>query len=778
MDGSNRMTPGSLCPLGADSGIAASPSAGSTPEVTVAIPVYNGGRTIGAALQSVFEQTYTNYEVIVVDDGSTDDTAVQVAKWANRVRYQRQPNSGPASARNTALRSARGRYVAFLDADDIWLPAKLERQIAYFARFPQTGLLHTGAVVSAAPTHAALDAIGAIGTAPGDDADTPPRLAYGDLFHGWLAISTLTVMAPRDVLLACNGFDEQRELHVEDWDLWLRVAARFPVGFIAAQLAIHRPGGSMSSAVEKTYRGQQLVIRKAAAVCGNACDVHAGAPEECVRSREFRLYSELGYERFWSGRTVEARAAFTHALQLNPGAMRSRVYHAATFVGPRWVRSLRILRDAWRRGTVPAGPEAGNLIHDTSFRRARSSAVRALHRVDDAVCGLGRPKYRVLFEAASPLSLDVARSLLEALRRDDRLELWFTANDGGWDVATTLGPAGPTNRLVSASRARWMKFDAYINTDFWNMTWLPRRTRRIHLFHGVAGKYGLDAPTRIAPVVATFDRLMFPNHDRLMRYAEAGLIDPDSPTAALIGYPKVDCLVDGSLNRAAILDHLGLDRSKPTVLYAPTWSPHSSLAASGESIITSLAALGMNVIVKLHDRSYDRSLRASGGIDWRTRIARLCDKYGVHFTTDMDISPYLYAADVLVTDHSSVGFEFMLLDRPIVVVDCPELIAKARVSAGKVTSLRSASDVVSADEVAAAVSRSLRDPLRLSGERRQIAAEMFYRPGTAGTRAIRCVYSLLDLCSPETLPIEARPQAALAQTPSLRPDYQRTTNHV
>jgi glycosyltransferase involved in cell wall biosynthesis len=760
------MTPGTLGPLDADSGIAASLSADSTPEVTVAIPVYNGGRTIGAALQSVFEQTYTNYEVIVVDDGSTDDTAVQVTKWADRVRYQRQQNSGPASARNVALRSARGRYVAFLDADDIWLPAKLERQIAYFARFPQTGLLHTGAVVSSAPTHAALDAIGA---APGDDADTPPRLAYGDLFHGWLDISTLTVMAPRDVLL---------ELHVEDWDLWLRVAARFPLGFIAAQLAIHRPGGSMSSAVEKTYRGQQLVIRKAAALCGNACDVHAGAPEECVRSREFRLYSELGYERFWSGRTVEARAAFTRALQLNPGAMRSRMYHAATFVGPRWVRSLRILRDACRRGKAPAAPDVDNLINATAFRRARSTAVRALHRVDAAVSGLGRPKYRVLFEAASPLSLVVAKSLLDALRRDDRLELWFTANDGGWDVGATFGPAGPSNRLVSASRARWMKFDAYINTDFWNMTWLPRRTRRVHLFHGVAGKYGLDAPTRIAPVVATFDRLMFPNHDRLMRYAEAGLVDPDSPTAALIGYPKVDCLVDGSLNRVEILDHLGLDRSKPTVLYAPTWSPHSSLASSGESIITSLAALGINVIVKLHDRSYDRSLRASGGIDWRTRITSLCDRYGVHFTTDMDISPYLYAADVLVTDHSSVGFEFMLLDRPIVVVDCPDLIAKARVSSGKVASLRSASEVVSADGVASAVSRSLRDPLRLSGERRQIAAEMFYRPGTAGTRAIRCVYSLLDLCTPDVLPIEARPQPAPATTPALLRDYRRTTNHV
>src|SRR4029077_12382973 len=138
-------------------------------------------------------------------------------------------------------------------------------------------------LVSAAPTHAALDAIGAIGTAPGDDADTPPRLAYGDLFHGWLDISTLTVMAPRDVLLACNGFDERRELHVEDWDLWLRVAARFKVGYLPNPLAVHRPGGSMSSEVEKTYRGQQMVIAQSAALCSTACSRHAAGPDDCIR---------------------------------------------------------------------------------------------------------------------------------------------------------------------------------------------------------------------------------------------------------------------------------------------------------------------------------------------------------------------------------------------------------------------------------------------------------------------------------------------------------------
>jgi len=107
------------------------------PEVSVVIPAYNAGRTITAALASVFAQTYRDFEVIVVDDGSTDDTPRRLADWADyRVVVVRQPNSGPAHARNEAIARARGRLVAFLDADDIWLPRKLERQVAYYRRFP------------------------------------------------------------------------------------------------------------------------------------------------------------------------------------------------------------------------------------------------------------------------------------------------------------------------------------------------------------------------------------------------------------------------------------------------------------------------------------------------------------------------------------------------------------------------------------------------------------------------------------------------------------------
>src|SRR5512143_2301357 len=101
------------------------------------------------------------------------------------------------------------------------------------------------------------------------------------------------------------------------------------------------------------------------------------------------------------------------------------------------------------------------------------------------------------------------------------------------------------------------------------MTGLTRSCRRIHLFHGVAGKYGLDAPVHIAPVVRSFDRILFANEDRLQRYVEAGIVEGDNTRARLIGYPKVDCLVDGSLDAREIRHALGLDPSRPTVLYAP-----------------------------------------------------------------------------------------------------------------------------------------------------------------------------------------------------------------
>jgi hypothetical protein len=419
-----------------------------------------------------------------------------------------------------------------------------------------------------------------------------------------------------------------------------------------------------------------------------------------------------------------------------------------------------------------------NLLQDTLCRRTRTAVVNAAHAADELVCRLSRSERRILFEAASPLSLAIFRPVLERLQRDRRLEFWFTTSDSSWDADRIFGAAGIGERVISATRAQWMKFDGYVNTDFWNMTWLRRRVRRVHLFHGVAGKYGLDAPVRIAPVVASFDRLLFPNEDRLRRYREAGLVESDGTRGQLIGYPKVDCLVDGSLDRAAIQTWIGLDPSVPTVLYAPTWSPQSSLNTIGTQLIPALARLGINVIVKLHDRSYDRRSQSAGRVDWGHHLDAICRSWHVHAGHGSDVSPYLFVADVLVTDHSSVGFEFTLLDRPIVVIDTPELIRKARVGADKVRSLQGAATVVhDVDGATRAIVSALAEPTRKSAERRLLADRYFYRPGTATARAVTCIYELLDIVAPEDMRHAVDVPRAV-QPASCPLPVSRTSNHV
>ena len=112
-----------------------------TPLVTAVVTTYNQGPYIGAALGSVLAQTHRPLEIIVVDDGSTDDTPERVDRSRDRVVYLRQPNQGVAAARNTGVRQATGELIAFLDGDDLWEPEKLELQINAAVRHPESGLI-------------------------------------------------------------------------------------------------------------------------------------------------------------------------------------------------------------------------------------------------------------------------------------------------------------------------------------------------------------------------------------------------------------------------------------------------------------------------------------------------------------------------------------------------------------------------------------------------------------------------------------------------------------
>jgi glycosyltransferase involved in cell wall biosynthesis len=721
-----------------------------SPVVSVVIPVYNGAPWIGRALQSVFSQTYTDSEVIVVDDGSTDQLEEALRDFRDRIVFVRQANGGPASARNRGVQLARGRLLAFLDADDEWRPDKLRLQVEYFERFPQAGLLHTAVVADAVVED------------EGGPAVAPAHL-FCKLFHAEFFIRTLTVMVPRAIVLEAGGFDERREIHVEDWDLWLRIAARHPVGYLPRRLAVRRLGGHMSTAYEKTYAGQALVIDKYRALCQSACAVHRAAPERCLRDRWHVLYWSLAYERFKHGDRAGARAAFLRAIAERPWQLGTYLRYLTCLLDERSIAGLRRVRqqmgsaapqtfEAVASSTSPTPAprtERLTLAHDTLYRRARHRIARVVHAADDAVTRLVRTRRQILFEAASPMSFAQFQPVYMRLKADARLEFWFTAPGRAWKPEVIFSAVGITDRVIPAEQAAWRKWDLCVNTDFFEMTNLRRRTRRVHLFHGVAGKHALDAPLEFAREIASFACLMFPNEDRLRRYVDAGLVAADGPVAALVGYPKADALVNGGLDRRAICAELRLDPDRPIVMYAPTWSPHSSLHSMGEEILERLSAAGYQVLVKLHDRSYDRLPRGSGGVDWAQRLSRYERHPLVRVARVADATPLLFVSDVLVTDHSSIGFEFLLLDRPLIVVDCPALVAHSDINPEKVGQLRAAANVVSdAEGVARGVAAALAEPGRRSSVRRQTAEAFFYSAGTATDRAVRLIYELLELPVP------------------------------
>ena len=366
---------------------------------------------------------------------------------------------------------------------------------------------------------------------------------------------------------------------------------------------------------------------------------------------------------------------------------------------------------------------------------------------------------RILVDSRTPVNFTMVAPVVRAMENDARVQFFFTASEEP-RRANAIYREATGVRTIHPARAALMKFDAYVASDFMWAS-LPRGTARVQVFHGVGGKYGFDAPDRS---MREWHRLFFVNERRLRNFIAAGAIDADSPAIRLIGMPKADCLVDGSIDRAQVLASLGLDPARPTVLYAPTWSPASSLNAMGAELVTALARLPINIILKLHDRSRDPRERYSGGIDWVTRMRPLLPAGRGVIAPGHDISPYLVAADLMITDHSSAGFEFLLRDRPIVRIHRPELIALANIHRDYVNLLASVSaSVDDAEQAVAAAERGLADPGARAGDRRAVAADLFYRPGGATKRSIAALYEVIGL---DPSPASLRSAESLSSQPA------------
>ena len=225
-------------------------------DVSVVIPAYNAARFVRQAIDSVLHQTHAPLEVLVVDDGSQDDTPEIVESYADgAVRLIRQPNQGPSAARNTGIAAARGTLIAFLDADDSWLPDKLARQVALLAAHPSAAFCITderlvgedGTVFQESYLAEALFRDGK----PDGPAlvDKPLTRLMAGTFVG-----TSTVCARTECVRAAGIFDVQLRL-VEDRDMWIRLACQGPVGVVPEVLAhkMEDHGGNISKGVTNHF---------------------------------------------------------------------------------------------------------------------------------------------------------------------------------------------------------------------------------------------------------------------------------------------------------------------------------------------------------------------------------------------------------------------------------------------------------------------------------------------------------------------------------------------
>jgi len=213
----------------------------TTPLVSVIIPTYNAAHFLLRTLDSVLSQDYPKVEIIVIDDGSTDETDRVVAYYIPRgVSYIRQENSGgPSKPRNVGIRKAAGKYVFLLDSDDLMLPSKIRRSVAFLEKSPDIGLLFTDFVV--------IDEAGSrsdrsfLATYPGFQA-LPRRSVDDDIYviqrdaaHAGLIaenfIGTSGVAVPRHVFEEIGWFDEQLRSS-EDRDLWFRIASKYDIGYL------------------------------------------------------------------------------------------------------------------------------------------------------------------------------------------------------------------------------------------------------------------------------------------------------------------------------------------------------------------------------------------------------------------------------------------------------------------------------------------------------------------------------------------------------------------
>jgi glycosyltransferase involved in cell wall biosynthesis len=300
--------------------------------VDAIITCHNYGRFLGTAIESALAQSYPNLAILVVDDGSTDDTAAVAARYAERgVRYLYQPKGGAGRARNAGLRATSAPLVAFLDADDAWLPNRVATGVAHLERYPTAALVaaHAFACDEALRPSSVVHAL----RGPACGRVFKPLLRHN------VVLNPSSVLVRRSALEAAGGFSE---LPIgQDWDTWLEIAKRFPIGFSDEVVAlVRRHSRSITPRTGHSRIDIQLAI-----VDRHLGDLRPAWKRPLVRrSAASAAYLHAGLGSAIQGHNRVARRYAIDALALDPFTLSRRklALLARVFVSESLVRRLSL----------------------------------------------------------------------------------------------------------------------------------------------------------------------------------------------------------------------------------------------------------------------------------------------------------------------------------------------------------------------------------------------------------------------------------------------------
>jgi glycosyltransferase involved in cell wall biosynthesis len=261
------------------------------PTVSVIIHTYNNEKFIAETVASVLNQTYKEYEIIVVDDGSVDGTRDALIPYMQKIRYQYKENGGIASAKNAGIGLSQAEFVAFLDHDDLWAPDKLQLQMECFNENPQVGLVY-------AKYTSFRD---------GKELRTKPEKGYsGWIFKELLSksfIQTSTVVVKRECLDAVGPYDESFSLG-DEYDMFLRIARKFQCGFIDKGLTRYRVHDTNASKNGFLFDNENLGVYKK--VYNNCTDLD-GVEKKILRKRIARYSMKVAEGLYRQGKLEESK---------------------------------------------------------------------------------------------------------------------------------------------------------------------------------------------------------------------------------------------------------------------------------------------------------------------------------------------------------------------------------------------------------------------------------------------------------------------------------------